>query len=632
MPSLKKILTTIITSVFFILLILSFTLWGVGDIFRPGQSNYLAKIENTKITAQEYLNSIERLKLNYQQQGQSLTNEMLIQTGLYKNILDSLIFRAEMQALSDKIGLKASPEKVRETIEEMDVFKDYIKNKFDIKKYKEVLIQAQMEPKKFEKLITQDLVLQQLNSAIATSISTPTSIYDLELGFFAEERTVKAISLPETIIKQPEAPIMEVLKSYIKQNETRYLSPEFRSFTMIHLQESDFAPDIKITEEEAKKEYKLRKKTVYYSPEMRSVIVLEAKDQKQAEHIKTQLEKGKSPDILSDALGLPKPVTHEKITPEKLIDLELAKQIFQEKKGKIARVKTELGWFVYNLTDVFPEKNISYEQVKEKLKKELIHEKALAKLEEQLAILENARDSGQGLEQAVKMANLSLSSYSDVDANGKYKNGDTSYILSTYPEILKTLFEQKSINFETETLEDKSGGYYILRLDSITPAKLKPFDEIKDQAIKNWINSEKVKRLNTYIETLKTEIKEDGKSLEEIAQNINQPIDTILLSRLAPTEKIGVDLRSKIFNLSIGGIASGYTKNQAGMMIANLVSIEENQDKISPYKEQIKQNLSNSLQEDITQSMAQALQKQMKIYVNYDKAKDLILGKNESLQ
>ena len=39
---------------------------------------------------------------------------------------------------------------------------------------------------------------------------------------------------------------------------------------------------------------------------------------------------------------------------------------------------------------------------------------------------------------------------------GNYKDGEKSFLLSSYPEILKTLFEQKDVNYETELLEDKS--------------------------------------------------------------------------------------------------------------------------------------------------------------------------------
>ena len=46
------------------IIILPFIFWGMGDIFRGGSQNVVAKIDNQKISSQEFVNYLNRLDLD----------------------------------------------------------------------------------------------------------------------------------------------------------------------------------------------------------------------------------------------------------------------------------------------------------------------------------------------------------------------------------------------------------------------------------------------------------------------------------------------------------------------------------------------------------------------------------------
>ena len=50
------------------IIILPFLFWGMGDIFRGGNQNIIASIDNEKISTQDFMNYIGRINLSEQEQ------------------------------------------------------------------------------------------------------------------------------------------------------------------------------------------------------------------------------------------------------------------------------------------------------------------------------------------------------------------------------------------------------------------------------------------------------------------------------------------------------------------------------------------------------------------------------------
>ena len=46
------------------IIILPFVFWGMGDIFRGGNQNIVASIDNKKISSQEFVNYLNRINLD----------------------------------------------------------------------------------------------------------------------------------------------------------------------------------------------------------------------------------------------------------------------------------------------------------------------------------------------------------------------------------------------------------------------------------------------------------------------------------------------------------------------------------------------------------------------------------------
>ena len=62
--SIKKYSKSIFFKILVGIIILPFLFWGMGDVFRGGSQNVVAKIESEKISTQEFVNYIKILGLD----------------------------------------------------------------------------------------------------------------------------------------------------------------------------------------------------------------------------------------------------------------------------------------------------------------------------------------------------------------------------------------------------------------------------------------------------------------------------------------------------------------------------------------------------------------------------------------
>ena len=84
------------------IIILPFVFWGMGDVFRGGSQNVIAKVDSEKISTQEFVRYINQLNLNKEQM------KSLAETNLLEEILSEFIGRKVMAIEIKKIGSSIS--------------------------------------------------------------------------------------------------------------------------------------------------------------------------------------------------------------------------------------------------------------------------------------------------------------------------------------------------------------------------------------------------------------------------------------------------------------------------------------------------------------------------------------------
>ena len=118
LDSLRKHATGWVAKVLFGILVVSFAIWGIGDIFRaPHGGSTLAEVAGTQITMQEVNTEFDgRLRQMQQQYGNNIDRRAAVSLGLLQQAVDSTVARRLVDAHARDLGLTAADDTVAETI------------------------------------------------------------------------------------------------------------------------------------------------------------------------------------------------------------------------------------------------------------------------------------------------------------------------------------------------------------------------------------------------------------------------------------------------------------------------------------------------------------------------------------
>ena len=82
-------------------------------------------------------------------------------------------------------------------------------------------------------------------------------------------------------------------------------------------------------------------------------------------------------------------------------------------------------------------------------------------------------------------------------------------------ELLPSLFAA-DVGRDGETFDTNTGGYVVGRVDGVTPAALKPLDQVKDQVVKAWEATERKIRQQRLADELVAAVN-SGKTIDDVA-------------------------------------------------------------------------------------------------------------------
>jgi len=120
----QSLVGKIIATILFSILILSFAIWGIGDIFRTSAPTTVAKVGDSEITIDQvrnaYNNELQRLGRQFRT---VITPQQAKLFGIDQQVVSNLVTEAVMGEQARKMGLSVSDQLVARSIMEDPAFK-----------------------------------------------------------------------------------------------------------------------------------------------------------------------------------------------------------------------------------------------------------------------------------------------------------------------------------------------------------------------------------------------------------------------------------------------------------------------------------------------------------------------------
>jgi peptidyl-prolyl cis-trans isomerase D len=470
------------------LIIVSFVIWGVGDMLRGFSPSTVASVGGAKISAQDYRVAYDRAIQQYQRRfRRPFTNEEARQVGLDRSVLQQLVNEAAVDEEARKLGLGISDEALREVITSNPSFQDK-SGAFDPARLASALRDMDMNERSFVSELRQQVLRQFIVSALATGIAAPKAEVQAEADYQGQTRSVDYFLLPASAAGDIPAASEDVLKAFFNDRKSSYRAPEYRGMTILALEPDTIANAAEVTDADAEAAYQkiAGKDPQFGAPEKRDLQQILFPNEADAAAAEAKLKAGASFDALVQDRGLKAEDTDlGETTKDAMLDKDEANAVFALPQGGVSGVlKSQFGPVIIRVKGIIPSTVKPYAEVADAVKKQVSASRAGDKIQALHDKIEDARVSGKSLADAGKAVGLTAETITAVDAAGRDPKG-APVNLPDQAELLRAAFAS-DVGLDEAALNMKDGGFIWFEIAKIDPAHDLTFDEAKPEVEKQW--------------------------------------------------------------------------------------------------------------------------------------------------
>jgi peptidyl-prolyl cis-trans isomerase D len=479
----------------FAILVGSFAIWGVADVFRGWGQGSLASIGSTKISVQEFQREYQReLEAFSREAKQRITAEQGKAFGLDRRVLSQMIGGAAIETHAQQLGLGISDKTLIESIQDDPALKGP-DGKFSKETFVARLRQMGLSEQGFLNLFRKDELRTQVIGALVKGLNIPKVSLELAHAYAQEKRVIEWIAIDADKAVTVAEPDDAKLKERYEADKTHYMTPEYRKFQLLTLSIDDLKKQVSVTDEDVSKAYAATKDS-YDTPEQRRLQQLAFKDKATAETALKALRDGSKSfgDVAKDIGAKDTDADLGLINKKALIDKKIADAAFALDKDKFSDVvEGKFATVILRVTQIEPGKQQTLDGVKDQVRDKLATEKAKAELQKKRDEVDDNRSAGKTLKEIADTLKLSFQDVGSADNKGNGPDGKPVLPTPDLPKIMADVFAPDAGQGDQGT-ELAGGAYAWINLLGTDAPKQMPFEDVKGDVKIDYVADER-KRL-----------------------------------------------------------------------------------------------------------------------------------------
>ncbi|MBX9760417.1 MAG: SurA N-terminal domain-containing protein [Beijerinckiaceae bacterium] len=604
----------IVVGIMFSFLILSFAVWGIGDIFRGFGVGTVAKVGETEITTESFRQAYQTQLQNWQREARrAITNDEARAAGLDRMVLQRLISDAALDQRAKDLGLAMADRDIAQAIVNDPAFLGPT-GRFERQRFADALREAGYAN---EQRFLLDQRMSYLRRELALSVGgdppIPNVLLEAAHRYGAETRSVEYIVLPESLAGEVPAPSEEALKAFYEQRKQAFRAPEYRTISYLVVNPGTVADPSKISDDEARKAYEASKAR-YSAPEKREVQQIVFPNEEEAAAARKRIEEG----LTFEALAAERKLSDADVSLGTLawtefVDPSIAQAAFATPEGQVSQpAKGQFGFALVRVSKIEPQAVRPFEEVAAQVKSELAQRRAGDQVRALRDKIEDQRTSGKSLAEAATAAGLAPAT-ADVDRTGRDRKGAPALNTPENENLLRAVYAS-DIGVDNDVVTTRDGGYIWFEISAVDPARDRTLDEVRDQVVAAWRSDELARLLQEKAAGLVKRI-QGGESFEDVAKSIgvepqfDQEVRRLVASKL-PASAVTRAFAAPVG--SVGSVAAGsdriiFKVNDA---VVPPFDVEE------PAIVALQPQLRNALTEDILSQYIARVQEDLGVSIN----------------
>ncbi|MBV1798343.1 SurA N-terminal domain-containing protein [Siccirubricoccus sp. G192] len=520
LTALRRLAATWIAKLLFILLTVSFAIWGVGDMIGNfGRDTALARVAGTPIEMEDAQAAVRReMQRLARTLGGQFEPDARIRRAVAEQTVDQLVLDRVLRAEAERLRIAVPDSAVREFIFAIPGFRGLDGN-FSRAVFESFLRSNDMSEPQFLALARADLARQQVSMAVRSGATGPDTLVKPLLQWLQEQRAATLVTLPTAEAPEPPAPTEAALRRFHENNPERFSSPEYRNVAVAVLTADLIAREVDVSEAEIAAAFEQRR-AQFETPERRTLEQVLVQDQAKAAEIAATWRAGADFAVITaaaeaaggqalelgslDRAGMPVP--------------ELAEAAFSAPEGSVTEpVRSPFGWHVLRVVRVEPGHTRSLAEVHDELRASLAQEKAADLAFERANRVEDALAGGATLAEVASRFNLGFATVT-TDAEGRNPAGEPvalPVIEASRAPLLRAIFTTE--RGAAPRLAETEAGFVAVDVRDIMPPALRPFESVEAQVRAAWTADARRRAQEERAAALLTAVR-GGKPLAETAR------------------------------------------------------------------------------------------------------------------
>ena len=613
LEELRKNASGFVAQIFIGLLVLSFAVWGINDIFTGTVDTTVATVGDEDISGELFMLEYRReLQQRSQSFGRQLTTAEGQALGFDRRVLDQMVGRTALDVTARNLGLAAGEDLVIEDIRTDPAFQGPT-GQFDAQTFQQTLFANGIS----EAFLVDDrrryIARQQLVEAVSENVDMPDAYAAALFNVLNERRKANYVVLTPEMVPAPADPDETTLQNFFDvRGQALFREPEYRSFSYLLLTPETVAESLEIPEDQLRDEYAVRK-AEFDQVERRVLEQISYPTREEAEAARAGLDEGKTFAALADAQGLePGDYQLGTLTRRDIFSEDIAEAAFSLDNGEVSQpVEGPLGWVLIRAAQVIPAVESTFEDVKDRLRDDLALDRAYDELFDLSNQVEDARAGGLPLAQAVADLNLEATQVPPVTNAGLGRDGRRPDNLPVHEDIIAAAFEAQPGD-EAPMGELADGSFFWVEVGEVTEARTPPLEEVRTRLIASWKEEEREAALLRLAADLAARVN-GGESLRSVADEFGRtPLETPALQRGMSNETFSRIAVNNLFSIGEGEATYGpvgFGNSVVLLQVADIISGEEGQtqDALAGFRQQINQTVSGDLMYQYVNAVRQDL-------------------------
>lgn len=513
--------------ILFGLLIVSFGLWGVGDVFQffSPSGGAVITVDGEEIDDYKFLSAYREQSNRLLRNG--FPQELIARSGIEQAIIGRISRNSILRRETKNLSFAISDDILRRSIEDAEAFQGQ-SGRFDVGLFQNFL---------FSRGLNEPAFLEELRDELSAGFIEETFLYDtgllpeqavkFEQVWQNEQRDIRYVIQPIRRDETLDDPGGTVLQKWIEENANLFLRPEYRSLEFIHLDPEELKKDLSFSEttlrdifEQTRENYVIQERRDY-----EQIFFAEEEEAIQA-HIDLQKRQHRSLEPIAEGKNISR---RNNVTRSGISDPIIATRVFSLKKDEISQAfEGRLGWYLVQLKTVKAGREPNFTALRQEIEQRAKNEAALEALFAKIEEAEDALILGKSIQDMASSLGFYTQKITLIDQNGIAQNGTLSTDLPEDQNFLTTAFSLEP-NRVSDPLESSEGaeknGFYLIEINAIEASRSSELSEIRERAFLSWQEAEHSKKARAVLEKIQEDF-EKGISFENAARGQQKTVRT----------------------------------------------------------------------------------------------------------